>query len=382
MRDHPNPAVSHHLEHALAIRAYGETFSTGEAARQRALEAFGLSGDAQDELLLCALLLLCAGRLPEARELLVQVGQSSPDKLVPVCQVLAAVFKYFNAGLGIRELAEYGMEPMLAFYQAQPMHAGLRHALLDLLLYFGCADDAAVVLSQGGSEGFGEEVLELAHYRARQLTATERCRLSVIMLTWQRPALLRQTLAALRAALAETDVEIIVGVNDDWPETRAVLEAAGIDKVIYSPRNVGLELYKPLFDQAEGRYLIEIDDDVQAFPAGFDRQIIDCLEARPDLGLVGHWPAGFIDVASGAASPPAEALHQRDTVAGLPFGYGPVAGVCAGLRRSDYLLINGFSRAALTHQSGEEPQLIRKLAVHGRLSGVIFDQGLRVYHNG
>jgi hypothetical protein len=48
------------------------------------------------------------------------------------------------------------------------------------------------------------------------------------------------------------------------------------------------------------------------------------------------------------------------------------------MRRRDYLMINGLSRATLSRHSGEEPQLIRKLALYGRQSGVIFDQGLLV----
>ena len=382
MREHPAPAQSHHLEFALAIQAYGSRVGVDAvAARADVLQAFGLAGDSQDDVLLYALLLLCTNRFNEARALLLQLGLAAPAKIGVICNVLAAVFKYFNAGLNIRELAEFGMEPMLAFHQATPQAPGLRRALLDMLLYFGAADDAEHVLAQGGAEHFADEAQELAHYRQR-LAIADRCRLSVVMLTWRRPALLRRTLAALQAALRETDVEIIVGVNDDLAETRAVVEAAGVDQVLFNPNNVGLELYKPLCDLAQGEYLIEIDDDVDQFPAGFDQQIIDCLDARPDLGLVGHWPASFLDTASGAKLPPAPSFHQRDTVAGLPFGYGPVAGVCAGFRRRDFLTVNGFSHAALTHVSGEEPQLIRKFAVQGRLSGVIFDQGLSVCQNG
>lgn len=380
MLDHPVPDIKHHLDYALAIHAYGqEVGHDAVAARHRVLQAFGLSGDLQDDLLLYAMLLLCAGRMNEARTLLQQLGLSTPEKIPAVCNVLAAVFKYFNAGLDIRALAEFGMEPMLAFYRQHPEQPGLRHALLDMLLYFGCADDAAHVLAQGGGGGFEAEAVALRAYRERAAQRVDRCRLSILMLTWRRPALLRHTLDALRGALVEGDVELIVGVNDDLPETRAVLDAAGVEQVLLSPRNIGLELYKPLFDRAAGHYLIEIDDDVHSFPTGFDRQIIDCLEARADLGLVGHWPSGFVDAASGAPLPPAASFHQRDTVAGLPFGHGPVAGVCAGLRRSDFLKINGFSGAALSDKSGEEPQIIRKLAVHGQSSGVIFGQGLLVY---
>jgi hypothetical protein len=382
VHEHPAPEISHHLDFALAISDFGHRIvHDASAARSYASRVFGFAGDRHDQRLLHAMSLLCAGRLAEARDILRQIGLETPARIPAVCNVLAAVFKYFNAGLNIRELAEFGMEPMLAMHKAHPACIELRRALLDLLLYFGCADDAEHLLGQGAVAGFETELQELARYRARLACRIDRCRLSLVVLTWRRPALLQHTLDALRVALAETDVELIIGVNDDLPETRMVVERSGADKVLFSPKNIGLELYKSLFELAEGQYIIEVDDDVFQFPVGFDRQIIECLEARPDLGFVGHWPVSFVDAVSGASLPPAESLHQRDTVAGHPFGYGPVAGACAGIRREDFLMINGFSRAALTHHSGEEPQLIRKLAVYGRLSGVILDQGLIVSQN-
>ncbi|MBV8047357.1 MAG: glycosyltransferase family 2 protein [Paludibacterium sp.] len=383
MNELPLPSERHHLDCALALAAYARQHGEApERARADVNRVFGLGAGLNDDLLCYAMLLLAAGRLVDARAVLTQVALGDPDKFPAAYGVLAAVFKYFNAGLPIAELAGFAIDAMLQIYQTYPQRPDVQSAMLDMLLYLGLPNECEQVLSQADPGQFAVERAELAAYRARLNEARGDCRLSVVLLTYRRPALLRHTLHALREALAETDVELVVGVNDDWPETREVLRQEGVNRVLINTANTGIEFYKQLFDAARGEFLIEIDDDVAHFPAGFDRQIIDCLSARSDLGLVGHWPVGFVDVQSGAAIPPAPALHAMDSVIGLPFGFGPVAGACAGLRRRDFLSINGFSRGALSHVSGEEPQLIRKLALHGKLSGVIFDQGLQVYQNG
>jgi hypothetical protein len=382
MRDYPLPNECHHLTQVLALGAYAESYRGNPLAAKAAVcAAFGLSGDLNDDLLLCALLLLSSGRFDEGRQLLLQVGLACPDKIPAVYAAAASVFKYFNAGMPIGQLAEFGVELLLPLYQAHPQRIEVQRALLDMLLYFGRADDVELILSQSDTRLLATEVEELRLYRER-LQVPSHCKLSVALISYQRPAMLRHTLAILRAALVTTDYEIIIGVNDDWPETRQVVADAGINQVVFSESNIGINLYQQVFSLAQGEYLLEIDDDVAAFPPGFDQQIINCLEANPDLGLVGHWPVGFVDVENGQKLPAAEAAHERGEVAQLPFGYGPVAGVCAGMRRKDYLMINGLSRATLSRHSGEEPQLIRKLALYGKRSGVIFEQGLLVNVNG
>ncbi|TDR78445.1 glycosyltransferase family 2 protein [Paludibacterium purpuratum] len=383
MNELPTPPGNHQLEHVLALTEYARRHGEDPlAARAAVCRVFGLDGDLNDELLLYAMLLLSAQRLPQAREVLTQVALGDPSKIAAVYAILASVFKYFNAGLPIAELAGFAIDPMLQIYQAHPQDPAAVAAMLDMLLYLGLPKECDQVLAQSGSPRYAAEAAELAAYRWRLEHYRDECRLSVVLLTYRRPALLRHTLRALRAALVETDVEVIVGVNDDLLETRQVLQEEPVDRVLFGAGNIGIEFYKQVFAEARGEFIIEIDDDIVGFPAGFDRQLIDCLNARPDLGLVGHWPIGFVDAQNGASIEPAPSFHVKDLVAGLPFGFGPVAGACAGLRRHDFLAINGFARGTLSHVSGEEPQMIRKLALHGKLSGVIFDQGLQVYQNG
>lgn len=383
MLELPVPEHNHHLTQVLALLAFGaQSKADYPAARAAVCQAFGLAGDQSDDPILYAMLLLNAGRLEEARSVLQEVALAVPAKIPSIYAVFACVFKYFNAGLPIDALAGFAIEPMLQLYQTYPTLPTVQLAMFDMLLYLGLPDECEQLLSQVDGRAFQQEADELATLRARIAQQENACRLSIVLITYQRPELLRHTLRSLRAALHETDVEIVVGVNDDWPQTLQVLQEAEVDVVLSNPSNTGIEFYKQVFATARGEYLLEIDDDVEHFPPGFDRQIVQCLQQRADLGLVGHWPSGFVDARDGSPLPPAPANHVRETVAALPFGFGPVPGCCAGMRRRDYLAINGFARATLGHQSGEEPQLIRKLAVHGMFSGVIFDQGLRCYQNG
>lgn len=379
MLDHPIADEPHHLRQVLALEAYARAcFADPQCSKQAVRAAFGLSAAGHDDMLLAAMLQLAGGRFAEGKAMLLSRGLASADNISAAYAVAASVFKYFNAGMPIRQLAEFGIDLALQWFQRYPRSLAAARALLDLLLYFGCANDAERILAQVGVEPLAEEAAELQIYRQRLCDYRDQYRLSIVLITYQRPEMLRHTLASLRGALTTADAQIIIGVNDDWPQTRQVIEQAGISQVFYNQGNSGINLYKQIFLQAKGEYLIEIDDDVQQFPPGFDRQIIACLEARPDLGLVGHWPVGFVNPRSGEHYPAAESAHAQCEIAGLPCGLGPVAGVCAGLRRKDFLTINGFARATLSKYSGEEPQLIRKLALYGKQSGVIFDQGLMV----
>jgi nitrogenase molybdenum-iron protein alpha/beta subunit len=87
-----------------------------------------------------------------------------------------------------------------------------------------------------------------------------------VLVTYERPQMLRHTLACARAALAESAYEIVIGVNDANPQTRQVIEDAGISKVIYNTSNTSINLYKQVFALAQVEYNIEIDDDLHALP--------------------------------------------------------------------------------------------------------------------
>jgi glycosyltransferase involved in cell wall biosynthesis len=110
-------------------------------------------------------------------------------------------------------------------------------------------------------------------------------RISVVVPTNNRPALLREALASIRAAEAEDlQIEIFVGDNGDNPETAAVAAAFNARHLATRApgpsggRNVCLEA-------ARGEYIAFLDDDDVWLP-GHLRPHLALLDARPDLDAV------------------------------------------------------------------------------------------------
>lgn len=379
MINHPVPDEPFQLDVLRALYDYlARVGSDPAGANQIVRKALGApQGESGDQILM-AFQLVTLQRLDEAAALLLQLGLKDPALIPPVYQVLAMVFKYLTTGQPLPTLAMYGMNPVVAFYRQYPGHPAAQRALVDLLLYFGRVDSLENVLSNVDPRAFSAEIGDYQQCRHRLVSYQDRCQLSIVLITWQRPEHLRHTLQQLRESLWSTDVEIVIGVNDDWDETREVIREAGISKVLFNTSNTGINFYRDVFPLAEGRFLIEIDDDIAAFPHHFDKAIIEALESDPELGLVGHWPERYHLLATGEQQAGLAPMHQMEERFGKSFGIGPVSGACAGMRRQDFLQINGFSRATLSAMSGEEMQLIRKLSVHGKVSGVFFNQGLEV----
>jgi len=110
-------------------------------------------------------------------------------------------------------------------------------------------------------------------------------RVSVIVPTRNRPALLRQALASIRAVEAsDLAFEILVGDNGDDPDSEAACAAYGASHIKVSEpgasaaRNAGLRA-------AQGQYLAFLDDDDVWLPANIRPQL-KMLDERNDLEAV------------------------------------------------------------------------------------------------
>ena len=113
---------------------------------------------------------------------------------------------------------------------------------------------------------------------------------SIVLLTWNRAPMLRLCLEQMYSSLAAgISREVIIMDNCSIDGTRDVLaryETRPDTQVIWSNRNLRLNAYKVLFSRARGRVIIEVDDDVIAFPKGFDKIFLDYLAAFPDYGYL------------------------------------------------------------------------------------------------
>ncbi len=120
-------------------------------------------------------------------------------------------------------------------------------------------------------------------------------KLSVVIPTFNKVALLKQTLEALSLQDVSPDCswEIVV-VNDgssdgtgDFLHSLAV--AGGVDLVVVDPPgNVGRARARNLGARsAAGTWILFLDDDIVA-PPGLLRAHLDMLEAHPDCGTIGY----------------------------------------------------------------------------------------------
>lgn len=162
-------------------------------------------------------------------------------------------------------------------------------------------------------------------------TAVPAARVSVVMPTYKRPAMLRE---ALGSVLGQTlrEIEVIVCDNADDPETRAVVESWADPRVTYvgRPTNIGM-IGNALdgFRRATGELVIKLDDDDAFLPQTLET-LAAPFEGRPEL------TASFCDLllvdAEGRTLEQETEDVQRDTGrSGLrPGVYAPFDALAAG----------------------------------------------------
>lgn len=242
--------------------------------------------------------------------------------------------------------------------------------VLEFFLYFGKFKEAEQVLAALPATAVPDYRAELQRARLRLELFTPRKRFSFCLLTWNRADLLDRCLTDLKAKAASQDYEIVVGVNASTDHTAQVLAKHGIQNVLWNTRNDSIDYYRAVFDAAAGEYIVEIDDNVVEFPIGFDRLLEDHLQAFPDFGYIGIQPTR-LSLSTGQEESMVIADYGEAHAGDLTLHLGPVWGCCAILRNRDYRRINGFYGIRMSKEIGEEPQLMRKLLMHGKKSGQI-----------
>lgn len=259
-------------------------------------------------------------------------------------------------------------------WSQDPADPGRGAVLLELLLYLGRNESAARLLAALPSprlDGFRSTLESLTIP-----LAPPRCRVSILLISWNRADLLDRTLELLRRSLVWPDTEILVGLNGCTDHSAAVLARHGLAPALVSPTNEGIDLYRALFPLAQGQVLLEMDDDITALPPGLDALLAQALEAFPDYGAfsilprVRH-PDGQVQVAQGMSL-------GREERGGITVHQGSMWGCCLAIRREDFLAGNGFSGVRLSKRLGEEDQLMRKLYLRQRKFGYLDCGGLEI----
>lgn len=241
--------------------------------------------------------------------------------------------------------------------------------VLEYFLYFGKLKEAEQIFAAVPVTA-PDYWAALQRGRLRQELFVPRKRFSFCLLTWNRADLLDRCLTELKTKVASQDYEIVVGVNGSTDHTEQVLAKHGIQNVLWNPHNDSIDFYRAVFDAAVGEYIVEIDDNVAELPQDFDRLLEDRLMAFPDFGYIGIQPT-LVSLSTGQEQNLVIAEYDELNAGGLKLHVGPVWGCCAIIRNRDYRQINGFYGVRMSKLIGEEPQLVRKLLMHGKNCGQI-----------
>ena len=198
--------------------------------------------------------------------------------------------------------------------------------------------------------------------------------ISFAMLTWNRHKFLKETLDAIVAGLSgDFDYEFLIWDNGSTDQTGEVLAAFGKRpgaRIFRSRRNLSINAYKPLFNRAKGDIIIEIDDDILHLPLGFDKAMVDYLNAYPDYGYLS---LNVVQNEQTEGAKPAASCYTLDTRGPKTVEEGPAGGWCVGFRRKDYRkVLVFFNLIPLSMKRGEDgilPYLFKVFL--GRRRGII-----------
>ena len=173
------------------------------------------------------------------------------------------------------------------------------------------------------------------------LRAFRRPDVSIVLLTWNRSAMLEICLREMFKSLSyDVSREIILMDNFSDDATPMVLRRYSVMpgvRIVRNKKNLRLNGYKKLFGMAKGRVIIEVDDDVLRFPKDFDKLMLDYLEAFSDYGYLAL-NVEQNEKTNGAK--PDASCYKEDARDGKVVEEGPVGGWCAAFYRWHYRLVS------------------------------------------
>lgn len=207
--------------------------------------------------------------------------------------------------------------------------------------------------------------------------------IAVVVLTHNRAELLQKCVENVLRHTSEATQEIIIWDNASTDETAAYLDTVDDPRirVIRSEKNIGQNGYARAFRETTAPYLIEIDDDVVAAPAAWDKTMRDAFIALPDVGFL---------AADLENDPNDEASRYRHEIRahmytlveenGVRLLTGPAGGGCAITSRELNQRVGGFQEKKNEVFWLEDAAYIADIQKLGFRAAVLAD--LRVHHTG
>jgi len=201
-------------------------------------------------------------------------------------------------------------------------------------------------------------------------------KLSVIILTWNRARMLDICLNSLFNHLFFADeTQVIVGDNGSSDETARIVAKYPVQKYIFNEKNESLALYKRLFNEAEGEYIIILDDDVLDLPAGFDKTFLEYFAAFPEYGFLS------LDVVQNVftnGAKPEVLEYNEDKRQGKVIQQGDAGGWCACIPHTVFEKIGRLEDEKLNMAFTEDNALNIRVRAAGMKTGILKD--IRCFH--
>lgn len=215
------------------------------------------------------------------------------------------------------------------------------------------------------------------------LEQARQAKVSLVMVTWNRPQFLSWSLASLFATVRRDPSTWELIIWDNGSGSEKVLERAAERpnvRVLRSGANVGVNGYHHGFEQARlGDYLVELDDDVLWFPDGWLDRLVLGFQRVPRMGFLS---ADMIeDEYAGLAHPMQnERLHYHEVKLDYEttLAVGPASGHCAMTSRAIYDEVGGFPTSADRAFFSDDGHYNRMMRKFGYQRGIL--RNLKVYH--
>jgi glycosyltransferase involved in cell wall biosynthesis len=113
---------------------------------------------------------------------------------------------------------------------------------------------------------------------------------SIVVVTYNRLAMLRECITSLLENTTGADFEIVVWDNASFDGTREFLDEAAarnpVLRVHHSAENIGLNAVSEGIKLARGFYIFEVDDDVVSFPEGWLTRMLTAFRRVPRAGYL------------------------------------------------------------------------------------------------
>jgi len=206
--------------------------------------------------------------------------------------------------------------------------------------------------------------------------ATHKETVTIILVTYNRAAYVKKCLSSFFENTDYADFKMIIWDNASTDETRDVINEFKDARICthFNEANVfqsafGMAL-KQIPPSKETKYILELDDDIIAFPKGWLTRMVDACEVVPSLGYLS---VNYVTREGGPDWVSGRSFIFKDYANNVRIGFGATGGWCSMTPLSVYNAVGGFFITDAKAFFCEDAEYRKKVAAQGYLYGVLPD---------